>query len=103
MSLLKKYLESVAPTGNREIHYGVLVSYTPSAPATVKGEPKERVLAIVKIGDSTCQFYLFRDSISGLPNFVPATGVPMSITLQESKPDANGKTYLNAVAMGVGA
>ena len=104
MSLLAKFPVS-ASTTTREVHYGKLISYNGSTPCIVNGESKDKLHVIVQLeGEAhTRGFYPFKDSVYGLPTFIPKGGVDMSITLRESEPDADNKTYLNVISMGIKA
>ena len=103
MSLIQKAIaaQSANPS-KREVEYGILMSYTGCAPAIVNGEPKARIIANVLLEGVVLPFYMFRESVYGLPNYIPKGGVQCQITVQLNIDD-EGKEHVNAVALGVDA
>ena len=105
MSLLQKFLAATPVAQPREVHYGKLINALPAAPVEVDGEMVAKICATVDFAGEVRNLYIFRDSVSGLPTFIPQGGLNVAVTFQISK-DTNPKTgenYINAVAMGVGA
>ncbi len=104
MSLLKKFA-AVAPVTTRETVYGTVLSIVPAKPAfTESGDALPKSCVSISFGtDGTRDFYMFNEQIAGAPAMIPNGGLPCQVVLQESKPDKEGKTYLNAAYVGVGA
>jgi uncharacterized protein (DUF1330 family) len=99
MTLLEKVIAKQKELNlkERSMHYGKLIAIGGTKPAIVNGEEKERVIVIMKFGDVQATFGLFKDSVYGLPNYVPQGGIDAAIMLVE-----NGE-FVNAVHLGVAA
>ena len=101
MSLIQKAIAAQAgAVRKREVVYGTLMSFANSRPANVGGKPKEKIIVNLVVDGAPVQFYMFKDSVYGLPNFIPAGGLACQATLQEDTTD-DGVEYINAVALGV--
>ena len=97
MNLLEKFLAKAAVVANREVVYGTLLGFTGFAPAVTKYGDKERISVTLRIGDKEISTIMFKDSVAGLPTYVPKEGYKAQITLQESK---DGE-YVNVIALGI--
>jgi len=103
MSLLKKYADAIAVKGNREVHYGRLISFAPSKPVTMNGDIKDKLNMIIEFDGVKTKWYVLKDAVYGLPNYVGPDGVMCAATIQESEPDETGKTFANMVSLGIQA
>jgi hypothetical protein len=104
MSLFAKYAATHKPAQSKETVHAILLAWNPTKSVSTKQGDKEQIIVTVQHGDNVCDMWLFRDSVSGLPNYVPQGGVPCMLTLREvSDPNDKTKTYVNAIAMGVAA
>lgn len=103
MSLLKKLIEQQAQYNakERETHYGKLISYSGARDVIVEGVAKAMLNVQLIIDGTTLSRYVFKDSVFGLPNFVPAGGIECVATFVENERD--GKKYVNLVSLGIKA
>lgn len=98
MSLFKKYAETHAAIANRETAIAKLLSYTGFKDANMSnGTTKERLSVRLDVAGDVRDYIIFADSVKGLPNMVPTTGITCVATIQQ-----NGE-HLNLIHLGIGA
>lgn len=105
MTALEKFAAANPVATGTETAYVSLVALRSAKPAIVDGDEKDRICATIKLANGAAtDIYFFRDSVRGLPNFIPPTGLPAQITVREVlADDGSGKVFMNGIAMGVGA
>lgn len=101
MNLLEKFQTLAKPIANRQLSHGTLMSYTGAKDAIVAGVAKARITVTIVFEQGTYNFTIFKDSVYGLPNFIPVGGVECAATLKETS--ADDKEYLNLISLGVKA
>ncbi len=97
MSLLEKFLSVAKPIANRETAACKLMSYTGFKDAIVDGVAKARISVTLKFGETPVSAIIFKDSVYGLPNYVPSEGIEAMATIQEKG------EYINVISLGVKA
>lgn len=105
MSLLKEFFAATPVAQPKEVHYVKVINAISAAPVEVDGEMVAKLCVTISDGESERDLYVFRDSVAGLPTFIPKGGLNAAVTFVRSK-DVNPKTgnpYVNAVAIGIGA
>lgn len=95
MNLLEKFLTTAKPIANRETAACKLMSYTGFKDAIVDGVAKARLSVTLQFGDTVISAIIFKDSVYGLPSYVPAGGYDAMATIQEKG------EYINVISLGV--
>lgn len=98
MNFLEKFLASQPAVSPKVTTECKLLSYTGTKDVLVAGVAKARIVVTLQIGTAVAEFYMFKDSVYGLPNYVPTTGLTAVATFRENEGYAP-----NCVSLGVKA